>query len=68
LGVLNYFEALLWNEKGKPVLARQWLEKGVRADPSFAPNFRLLARLRLQAGDQEAARRFDDRAASLEAR
>ncbi len=66
-GVLCYFEAMLWKQKDKPMLARQWLEKGVRADPDFAPNYRLLAALRLQAGDKEAAQAFLERAAALEA-
>jgi hypothetical protein len=45
LGLLYYFEARLWRLKGKPALARQWAEKGLRMDPGFAGNAEFLRQI-----------------------
>jgi hypothetical protein len=64
-GILHYFEAKLALDKGQEVLARQWLEQGIQADPGFAPNYRLLAELRMKLGDKKGAQAFFERAAAL---
>jgi hypothetical protein len=65
LGILYYYEALLWKERDKRLLARQWLEKGLRADPSFAPNYRLLGELKALDSEPEASRRLLQKAVEL---
>jgi len=67
LGILYYFEALLWKQRQRQQLARQWLEKGLREDPGFGPNYRLLGELRVLAGDPEGGRRFLEKAAAMDA-
>lgn len=64
-GILHYYEARYWVEKGREPLARQWLEQGIKSDPSFAPDYQLLGELRLKAGDKKGAQTFFERAAAL---
>jgi hypothetical protein len=64
-GILHYYEAKLGEERGEDVLARQWLEQGIKADPDFAPNYRFLGELRLKAGDKKGAESFFERAAAM---
>jgi hypothetical protein len=64
-GVLHYYEARLNLEMEREGLARQWLERGIQTDPSFAPNYKLLGELRLKAGDKKGAQPFFERAMSL---
>ena len=64
-GILHYYEARLNLEMEREGLARQWLERGIQLDPSFAPNYKLLGDLRLKAGDKKGAQPFFERAMSL---
>jgi hypothetical protein len=63
MGILHFFEAKFWQARGKETLAREWLERGIHADPDFGPNYRLLGELRLKAGDRKGAAVFFEQAA-----
>jgi tetratricopeptide (TPR) repeat protein len=69
MGVLYLYMSQLWLARGHAAKARETLEGGIRADPTFAPDYAQLAALRAgldDASDIAAARTLYGLALRLE--